>query len=588
LPCLGMRLHFDRRIVGDGRDRPSVIGEGKTRMEFFFVEEQSVVNFTDKKNLSVNFKLEAPENQNTNALPADKIYFATPFVLQMVTDSLKQLKNRKIINFFKGRENIYPQFLAKKDIWKNAEKISLPESLKIALIFDIRPTFADDFRQSAVEGLNYFYEKLVNHFNDVQIDIFTIYLSEWLDLAVKAPLTNLFPMPNTLDRLAFYDVFINFSNLLDEKKLVGKAALDICLKKLGLNFEQSPAGEEISYSYPSPLTFHLSPDDLVSVIIPTYNRENYLAMAVVSVLSQTYKNIELIIVDDGSTVDNRSVLEKFSGDNRIRYIYQENKGISSARNTGIINARGKYLMMLDDDDLYLPFAVEKLLTFIKRQPENVKLVYGDSLYFNDKKMYHIEPKLNSKPELFFQLMAENIFTTPGEAIMETQAVIDAGLFDLNYVSAEDYEFLTRMVCKYDIAKIDIPVTFYRKHEEQTTRNQGKIRYFSDLAAFKFLYLLKTNMLNIFELSWTKEIIAAKFDSTAINALNYCFTHYDTAFELLKLAQENKFEKDRQEYMNYLSKNINSLIRKNFDSDLRISEAEKELLRQPFIATKNRN
>jgi glycosyltransferase involved in cell wall biosynthesis len=90
----------------------------------------------------------------------------------------------------------------------------------------------------------------------------------------------------------------------------------------------------------------------VSVIIPAYNQSAYLTTAVESVLSQTYKNFEVIIVDDGSTDDTPSVVDKFS--EQVRCIRQENQGLAGARNTGIRNARGHLIGLLDADDQWLP------------------------------------------------------------------------------------------------------------------------------------------------------------------------------------------------------------------------------------------
>ncbi|NIW46854.1 MAG: glycosyltransferase, partial [Gammaproteobacteria bacterium] len=91
----------------------------------------------------------------------------------------------------------------------------------------------------------------------------------------------------------------------------------------------------------------------VSVIIPAYNQGHYLGECVQSVLDQTYPDFEIIIVNDGSTDNTQRVAKSFS-DPRIKYIYQENRGLSGARNTGIRNAIGTYVTYLDSDDLFLP------------------------------------------------------------------------------------------------------------------------------------------------------------------------------------------------------------------------------------------
>src|SRR5690349_3602213 len=90
----------------------------------------------------------------------------------------------------------------------------------------------------------------------------------------------------------------------------------------------------------------------VSVIIPTYNRAQFIARAVDSVLEQTYKDFEIIVIDDGSSDNTQEILKAYEG--KIRYVYQQNKGISAARNRGIQEAKGEYIAFLDSDDVWKP------------------------------------------------------------------------------------------------------------------------------------------------------------------------------------------------------------------------------------------
>ena len=96
-----------------------------------------------------------------------------------------------------------------------------------------------------------------------------------------------------------------------------------------------------------------------SVIIPTYNRADTIQASIKSVLNQTFENHELIVVDDGGTDNTEKIVTGFQ-DNRIKYIYQPNSGVSQARNTGAAHARGRYLLFLDSDDSFTPQYLEKL------------------------------------------------------------------------------------------------------------------------------------------------------------------------------------------------------------------------------------
>ncbi len=114
----------------------------------------------------------------------------------------------------------------------------------------------------------------------------------------------------------------------------------------------------------------------VSIIIPAYNQARYLGAAVQSALDQTYANVDVLVADDGSTDDTAQVAQQFT-DPRVRYIYQENRGLSGARNTGIRHATGDFLTYLDSDDLFLPQKLEILLPALQAQP-HLGLVAGQA------------------------------------------------------------------------------------------------------------------------------------------------------------------------------------------------------------------
>ena len=99
-----------------------------------------------------------------------------------------------------------------------------------------------------------------------------------------------------------------------------------------------------------------------------YNHAGYISQAISSVLVQSWQNLELIVVDDGSTDHTREVVTGFD-DPRVRYIYQENQGQGGARNTGIAHVRGEYVCFLDDDDLWLPTCLETVIAVLQPRPE---------------------------------------------------------------------------------------------------------------------------------------------------------------------------------------------------------------------------
>ncbi|MDF4756482.1 glycosyltransferase family A protein, partial [Vibrio parahaemolyticus] len=111
---------------------------------------------------------------------------------------------------------------------------------------------------------------------------------------------------------------------------------------------------------------------LVSVIVPLYNAEKYIEETMESILNQTYKNIEIVIVDDGSKDQSSSIVKnlKKKYPEQIKYILQENQGVSVARNTGIENASGEYISFLDSDDLWHPTKIEKQIESMHKNNMN--------------------------------------------------------------------------------------------------------------------------------------------------------------------------------------------------------------------------
>lgn len=115
---------------------------------------------------------------------------------------------------------------------------------------------------------------------------------------------------------------------------------------------------------------------MVSVIMPVYNNEKFVSQAVQSVLNQTISDLELIIIDDGSTDGTRNVIESFS-DERIKYHYQENAGPGAGRNNGMSLSKGEFIAFIDSDDMYKPNKLERQIEFLKENPQ-YGLVYCEA------------------------------------------------------------------------------------------------------------------------------------------------------------------------------------------------------------------
>ena len=126
---------------------------------------------------------------------------------------------------------------------------------------------------------------------------------------------------------------------------------------------------------------------MFSVIIPAYNAEKFIARAVKSVLDQNYSDFELIILDDGSTDGTKAQIEQFA-DNRIRYIYEENGGVSAARNKGIIESKGQYICFLDADDEWKPEHLHVMRTLTQKYSDCGLYVTGYDIRLGNGEIVH--------------------------------------------------------------------------------------------------------------------------------------------------------------------------------------------------------
>jgi glycosyltransferase involved in cell wall biosynthesis len=204
---------------------------------------------------------------------------------------------------------------------------------------------------------------------------------------------------------------------------------------------------------------------LVSTIIPAYNYGRFVCEAVESVLCQTYEPVEIVIVDDGSTDDTRERLNKF-GD-RIRYVYQENRGLSAARNTGIREARGEWLAFLDADDLWHPRKLEVQLGAVADAGD---IPFVGSPWFREGSM---PADLDPNPPVR-RLELRDFFTgTPvsgSSAVIRSECFSRVGCFDESLRSVEDRDMWLRLAARYPAATIVSNCWWYRPHAGQMNLN----------------------------------------------------------------------------------------------------------------------
>jgi glycosyltransferase involved in cell wall biosynthesis len=268
----------------------------------------------------------------------------------------------------------------------------------------------------------------------------------------------------------------------------------------------------------------------VSVIIPTYNYSRFLGEAVRSVLKQTFSDFELIVVDDGSTDNTKEVVDSFV-DPRIRYIYQENRGVSAAQNTGIKASSGEYIAILGADDMWLPENLEFKVKVLDSRPE-VGLVCSDGYIFDDGtgltlgKMWHLyfpglDPRIASRWPLRELLSRSGSFIRPQFTVLRREVFTEVGYFDESLRIGEDWEMFIRAVQCFPVEVLDVPLGYRRKHSAALTAS--RIRMYPEVLR-TFDKVLHNNSLSKADFALVKRGLA--------------YTHYEYAREMIVNGQMN--------------------------------------------------
>jgi len=217
-------------------------------------------------------------------------------------------------------------------------------------------------------------------------------------------------------------------------------------------------------------------DIKISVIIPTYNREKLIVDSIKSVLNQTYKNLEVIIIDDGSEDNTKQVINKIQ-DNRIKYIkLEKNGGAGKARNIGIKNAVGQYISFQDSDDILYPYKLEKQLNNIINKNSNldfckIKVIFNSSYNFyypNERQEKNV-----LKGNIFNELLSNGNFIST-QAILVKTKFIKKYYFDPNIPRLQDYDLILRMIPKVKISYTKDVLLDLIIHNDSITHSKIKL------------------------------------------------------------------------------------------------------------------
>ncbi|MCX5806988.1 MAG: glycosyltransferase [Proteobacteria bacterium] len=237
-------------------------------------------------------------------------------------------------------------------------------------------------------------------------------------------------------------------------------------------------------------------NNLVSVIITTYNRRSFLKEAVFSVVNQDYQNKEIIVIDDGSTDESVKEIDGLP----VKYIWKKNGGISSARNKGIEVAQGDYIAFLDVDDLWKN---GKLAVQMKRMMEEGFLIsYTDEIWIRNGKRMNQKLKHRKYSGYIFEKCLPLCIISPSSVVIKREMFDKVGLFDESMPVCEDYDLWLRISAQYPVLFIEQPLIVKRGgHDDQLSKSYE--------AMDKFRIQSLANLLNSGILDETQKIKAAE-------------------------------------------------------------------------------
>lgn len=215
------------------------------------------------------------------------------------------------------------------------------------------------------------------------------------------------------------------------------------------------------------MTFMAAP--LISVVIPNYNYGCYLPQAIDSALEQSYPNIEVIVVDDGSTDDSEAVLRRYG--KRVRWFQQRHQGVSAARNCGIQESRGEFVAFLDADDMWRPAKLERQVELL-RNPA-VGMVYCGVQHINASGQplgTNVSGRRGRVLKELALLRAPGVPVGGSSVLVRKECFERTGCFDVALSTSADWDMCRRIACHYEIEIVREPLVLYRLHDSSMHRN----------------------------------------------------------------------------------------------------------------------
>ncbi len=217
----------------------------------------------------------------------------------------------------------------------------------------------------------------------------------------------------------------------------------------------------------------------ISVVIPTFNRAGVLERAIDSVLAQDFRDFELIVVDDGSTDSSRELLEKVVNreKGRVRCFFQENRGVSSARNLGIRNSFGEWVAFLDSDDEWLPNKLSLQVAFVKNNQE-ISIIHGEEIWIRRGVRVNPMKKHQKFGGFIFEKCLPLCVISPSAVMIKKDLLVEYEGFREDYPVCEDYDLWLKLAAFFEVGFIELPlIKKYGGHADQLSASLKAMDYY---------------------------------------------------------------------------------------------------------------
>ncbi len=408
------------------------------------------------------------EAQNKNLFASESSAFKTDFIKWLNGWEEKAESKDDLLTFIKVRSN-------------NGKIGTITKSLVLRIEKNTVKTFKDDFNYQMRLAANSF---SLDKFDAYRMSGLLRNLRSLQPTFDKSELSEIEKQLITIQTLLLSGMIFEAKAILDnmDSKEINKCNKEVRNKVLLLKDKVEKITAKLTPVKPN----EKESMPLVSVIVPTYNRPIQLKETLLSVIAQSYKNLEIIVVNDAG--EDISKIIKSLNDNRIKYIvHEKNKGLAGARNTGMKNANGKYISFLDDDDIFYPNHIEVLLAAIKNN--DVKVVYSDANRCIQKKEGEGFVTVSKEVQYSFDYSQRFLFVlniAPVQCFLFDKSCLDGGVkFDESLTTHEDWEFWIKLSLQHDFMHVKEITSEYRHRVDNSNMVTTKLPDF--LRTMKIIY-----------------------------------------------------------------------------------------------------